>query len=86
MTPAYIAKLGFITWKINVGAQKIDGSLLGIHNMVLVVFSLQNSLGRVQFFEKTFLLADISIKMVLKMPFPSLSNTDIKFVESKKLT
>lgn len=46
---------------------------------------LQNSLKRVQFFEETFFLADISIKIVLEICFLSLSNTDVKFAELEKL-
>ena len=33
------------------------------------------------FFEKTFLLADISMDITLCMPFPSLSNIEINFVD-----
>ncbi len=42
-------------------------------------FSLQDSLRKVRFFEKTFLLADICIEVVLGMPFLSLSNADFQF-------
>ncbi len=54
--------------------------------MTLAKFSLQDSLGRVRFFEETFLLADTSMEVVLGMPFPSLSNADVKLVELGKLT
>lgn len=46
---------------------------------------LQNSLKRIQFFEETFFLADINIKIVLEICFLSLSNTDVKFAELEKL-
>ncbi len=42
-------------------------------------FSLQDSLGRVRFFEDNFLLADISMEVVLGMLFLSLSNADFQF-------
>ncbi len=86
MTLAYATKLGLITRKTSVGAQKIDDSPLETYGIVSTSFSLQNSLGRVQFFEKTFLPADISIKVVLGMLFISLSNTNIEFAELEKLT
>lgn len=54
--------------------------------MVSVMFSLQDSLKKVWFFEKTFLLTDTNMKMVLEMPFLFFSNTDVKFAESEKLT
>ncbi len=77
MTPAYAAKLGLITRKTSVGAQKIDGSPLETHGITSAKFSLQDSLGRVRFFEETFLLADTSMEVVLGMPFLSLSNVDV---------
>ncbi len=86
MTPAYAVKLGFTTRKISVGAQKIDGLPLETHGMTSAKFSLQNSLGRVQFFKKTFLLADTNMEVVLGIPFLSLSNADVEFAELGKLT
>ncbi len=49
-------------------------------------FSIQDSLGRVRFFEETFLLADTSMEVVLGMPFLSLSNANVEFAELEKLT
>ncbi len=48
-------------------------------------FSLHDSQGKVWFFEETFLLANISMEMVLEIPFLSLSNADVKFMELRKL-
>ncbi len=53
--------------------------------MVSASFSLQDSLESVLFFEKTFLLANTSIEVVLKMPFLALSNADFQF-GTEKLT
>ncbi len=85
MTPDYAKKLGFTTQKTSVGAQKINGSLLETYGMALASFSLQNSLGRVRFFEETFLLAGTSIEVVLGMPFLALNNADFQF-GAKELT
>lgn len=79
MTPAYAAKLSFVIQKTNVGNQKIDGSALTTYGIVISGFSLHDKLKRGQFFEKTFLLADTSIKVVLGMLFFTLSDTDIRF-------
>ncbi len=76
MTPAYAAKLGLTTRKTSIGAQKIDGLPLETHGMALARFSLQDSLGKVWFFEETFLLANTSMEIVLGMPFLALSNAD----------
>ena len=79
MTSGFVAKIGLTPRSTNVGAQKIDGSPLETYSMVSEEFSSQNSLGRVRFFEETFLLADTNIEMVLGMPFLSLINADFQF-------
>ncbi len=79
ITPAYAKELGFTTRKTSIGAQKIDGSLLKTYRMVSACFLFQDSLGRVRFFEETFLLANTSIVVVLGMPFLALSNADFQF-------
>lgn len=77
MTPIYVAKLDLTTQKTSIGAQKIDGLIQEIYIIVLASFSLQNSLERIWFFEKTFLLANTSIKVVLRMLF--LANNNVNF-------
>ena len=53
--------------------------------MVLASFQIQDKLGTARFFQETFLLANISVEVVLGMSFVTLSNADIQFAE-KKLT
>lgn len=45
--------------------------------MVSVGFSVQNKLGKIQFFEETFLLVETSIEVVLRMFFLVFGNMDI---------
>ncbi len=85
ITPAYATKLGLTARKTSVRAQKINSSPLDIYGIVLARFLLQDSLIRVRFFEETFLLADISIEVVLGMPFLALNYADFQF-GAKKLT
>ena len=85
MTLAYAAHLGFKVRMTNVGAHKIDGSSLAIYGMVIAGFQVVDKLGCSWFFQKTFLLADISMKVVFDMFFLIFSNADVKFAE-KKLT
>ena len=40
MNPTYAVKLGLITRKTNVGAQKIDGLILVTYGMMLAGFSV----------------------------------------------
>ena len=83
MTPTFIAKLGLVTQKIDVGVQKIDDSPLVTQEMVLVDFSVQDKLGKVQFFEETFLLVDTSMELILGILFPTFSNANLQFVEKE---
>ena len=83
MTPTYAAKLGLKVRKTNIRAQKIDSSILKTFEIVLTDFQLEDKLGRARFFQETFLLADISVEVVLDMPFLTLSNADIQFIEKE---
>ena len=85
MTPAYVAHLGLKVRVTDVGVQKIDRSSLATYGMVVAVFQVVNKLGHSRFFQETFLPADISMKVVLAIPFLTLSNADVQFAE-KKLT
>lgn len=72
--------------KTNIGAQKFDRLTLKTLKIVLAVFSLKNKLKWIQFFEKNFLIADMSIELILGMLFFCISNADIWFAKTKKLT
>lgn len=47
MTPLFIAKLGLLARPNNIGMQKIVSSLLETYAMILVVFSVQDSLEKI---------------------------------------
>ena len=85
MNPTYASRLGFRVHRIDIKAWKIDGSTLETFEMVLANFQVEDQLGRIRFFQETFLLADISTEVVLGMLFLTLSNADVQFVE-KELT
>ena len=85
MTLAYAAHLGLKVRVTDVGVQKIDGSSLATYGMIIAAFRVVNKLGRSWFFQETFLLAEISMEVVLAMLFLTFSNVDVQFAE-KKLT
>ena len=85
MIPAYAKQLGFRIRKTDVEAQKIDGSLLRTFEMVIANFQVEDKLGRIWFFQKSFLLANINRGVVLEMLFLTLRNADIWFIK-KELT
>ena len=70
--PAYAKQLDFQIHKTNIETQKIDNLLLKTFEMVIASFQVVDKLGRVPFFQKTFLLANTSMKVVLKMFFSLL--------------
>ena len=81
MSPAYAKRLGLKTWKTNVGAQKIDGSILETFGMMIADFQVEDKSGRPRFFQETFLVADTKFEVILGMPFLKISNADVAFGE-----
>ena len=77
--PSFVKQLGLSIRPTDVGAQKIDGTTLDTHGMVVAVFLMENRANRVRFFEETFLMANVSPEVVLGMPFLTLSNADVDF-------
>ena len=64
-----------------VGAKKIDSTMLHTYKIVIAAFSVTDKTNRVRFFKKTFLVANISPKIVFKMFFFTLNNIDIDFLD-----
>ena len=62
--------------KTIVGAQKIDGSTLETFRMVIAGYSLQDRVGKVRFFQESFIL------VVLGMPFLTFGSADLRFAEN----
>ena len=79
ITPAYTAKLGLTPRPTNIGAQKIDGSVLGINGITIAGFLMERKFERIRFFEKTFVLANISKKVILGMSYFLLSHVNVDF-------
>ena len=77
MTPTFAAKLGVSICLTGIDTQKIDDSALKTYNIAITRFLIQDKLGKARFFEETLLLADISMEIVLSIPFLALSNADI---------
>ena len=64
ITPVYIAYLGFKVQKSDVSTKKIDNSLQEIYGIVIATLQVLDKLAHSSFFQKTFLLAEISIQVV----------------------
>ena len=85
VTPASTAHLGLKLRMTNVGAQKIDRSSLATYDMIIAAFQVVDKLGSFCFFQETFLLADISMEVVLGISFLTFGNANIQFTK-KQLT
>ena len=55
--------------------------MLDIFGMVVAALSVTDKTNRVKFFKETFLVANISPKVVLGMPFLTLSGANVDFLE-----
>ena len=69
MVPAYALKLGLKVYLINIRAQTIDASIFKTFKMVLASFPVEDKLRKARVFQKTFLLANINIEIVLSILF-----------------
>ena len=68
---------------IDVEAQKINGTMLDTFGMVISAFSVMNKANQVKFFEKTFLVANVSLEIVLEILFLILSGANVNFYGRK---
>lgn len=57
--------------------QKTDEFTLKTYKIVIVIFLIQDKLGKIRFFDETVMLADTSMDVDLGMPFLVFHNTDI---------
>ena len=75
----FVKQLGLPIRLTDVGVQKIDSTMLDTHRMVVAAFSVEDQANQVRFFEETFLVTNVSPKVVLEMPFFNLSGADVDF-------
>ena len=76
-------KLGLPIRLIDIGAQKMDGTTLDTHEMVVAAISVVDKANQVRFFEETFLVANVSPKVVFEIFFLILSGADVDFLGRK---
>ena len=80
MHPFFAKQLGLLIRSTDVRALKIDGTTLNTHGMVVATFSVKDKANRVRFFKETFLVANVSPEVVLKMSFLTLSGANVDFL------
>lgn len=65
----------------DVEAQKIDNITLDINKMIVSVFLVIDKANQVEFFEKTFLVVNISSEVVFEMLFFTLSDVNVNILD-----
>ena len=75
----FAQELGLFIRLIDVGVQKIDNTTLDTYEMVIITFSITDKANRVKFFEKIFLVANISLEIIFGMLFFTLNRANIDF-------
>ena len=55
--------------------------MLDIYGLIVVSFSIIDKANQVRFFEKTFLMTNVSSLVVLRMLFLTLSVADVDFLD-----
>ena len=83
--PTLVKELGFFIRSTNIGVQKIDGTMLDTYGIVVTAFLVVDKANWVRLFEKTFLVVNVSLEIVLGMFFLIFSNANIQLLE-KELT
>ena len=81
--PTLVKELGLLIKPSNVGVQEINISMLDTYGMVVAAFLMADNANRVRFFEETFLVANVSPEIVLRMLFLTLSGVDVDFLDQE---
>ena len=83
--PTFAKELGLFIKPIDIRMQKIDHITLDIYGIVVAVFLITDKANWVKFLKETFLVANVSPKVVLGMSFLNLSSADIDFLDQELL-
>ena len=77
--PIFVKELAFFPRPTDAGVQKIDGTMLDSYEMIVTTFSMIDNINQARFFERTFLVVNISPAIVFEIPFLTLSSANIDF-------
>ena len=77
--PSFATQLGLPIRPIDMREQKNDDIIQDTHRRVVAIFSMVNKVSRVRFFEKIFLVANVSLNVVFGIFFLTLSGVDVDF-------
>ena len=78
--PTFAQELELLIRPSDIEVSKIDGTMLDIFGIVVAAFSVIDKTNWIKFFKETFLLANVSLDVVLEMFFLLLSSADVDFL------
>lgn len=81
MTPVYALKLGPKVCHTDIKALKINSSTFKTFKILLTSFQAKNKLKQARFFQETFLFANLSVEVVLKMPYLTFNKANVSFLD-----
>ena len=76
----FTKQLGLAIKSTDIETQKIDGIMLNTYGIVVVAFLVVHKANQARFFEKNFLVANISPEVIFERSFFTLSSADIDFL------
>ena len=76
----FAQELGLLIKLTDVEAQKIDCIRMDTYEIVVRVFLVTNKANQVRFFEKIILVANVSLVVVFRRSFLTLSSTNVDFL------
>ena len=79
----FAQELGPSIRQTDIKKKKIDSTTLDTYRMVIIIFLVTDKVNWIRFFEKTFLVANISLKLVLRMLFLTMNSVDVNFLDWK---
>lgn len=79
----FAKKLSFLIKLTDIRVKKIDGTTLDTYKIVVTAFLVTNKENYVRFFQKIFLIANVSPKIIFRMFFFFLSDVNIDFLGQK---
>ena len=77
MIPNQMKKLDLKICKINIGSQKIDGSILETFEILITNFQLKNKASKTRLFQKTFFIGYIKFNMISEMLSLKINNANM---------
>ena len=79
----FAKELGLSVRPIDIGAQKIDITILDTYGIVVAAFSVIDKAKQRKLIEETFLIANVSPEIVFGMSFLTLSDANVGFLDRK---